>query len=147
MNTACLIAACSAASRHRATEQNYHKYSLNEQKCSTLMPNCVVRFRKYYYFELMTLTDLNTAIKKVIPSQKWAVERNFYIEDFKYPSGVNNYVKENFEYFTSSTFWQDFDEQVLTKYVVELNSMYNIAVSPTEINNYSVQFTWEVTYE
>lgn len=160
MNSACLIAACAAASR-RASEQQKNSYAQYFTKDFDLYYRVI--FRKYFYFEEMLLVTpiespcylgsvyapikFDAAIKPVkVPAKTLAVAYSFPVRASKCKNGIDNYVKENLELFTSSSVWHFSEQQAIEKYTEELRKELNIEVEP-ESFRYTTQYCWEIELE
>lgn len=160
MNSACIIAACAANGRlsteQRRKEQMYTQYFTND---FTLYYR--VKLRKYYHFEPMTLVKANyepcyvgsiyapilqseVQLNPVnVEAKSIAIEHIFSLRADKCKNGVDNYIKDNLERFTTSGVWFDSDRQALDLYVSELNRKYNIDLDINSLK-YTNQFCWEV---
>lgn len=159
MNSACIIAACAVNSRlsqeQKRREDMYTQYFTKD---FDLYYN--IRFRKYYHFERVTLVkpdyepfyvgsiyapvkyDVMLHTVEVEP-KSIVVERQFTIRASKCTNGVDNYIKDNLEYFTTSGLWFDSDRQAIDLYVNELNKKYDIDLDSSSLK-YTNQFCWEV---
>lgn len=160
MNSACIIAACAAASR-RASDQQKNNYAQYFTKDFDLYYRVV--FRKYFYFEEITLVTpiespcyfgsiyapikFDTVIKPVrVPAKTMVITYSFPVRASKCKNGIDNYVKENLELFTSSSVWCFSEQQAIDKYIQELNRELKIKVEP-ESFRYTTQYCWEIELE
>ena len=150
MNAA-LIAACATVA-HRKKELPLGK-AMRE-----LPLYYKVRFRKYYYFDALTIVTpdherlsgsvyapIKTLMLKPVrlDAKTFAVEQNFPIAAAKCTNGVDSYVKDNFERFTADYRWRSCDEDIFNKYAKELMTKYGVQAAPGSLN-YTVQYHWEV---
>lgn len=157
MNSACIIAACATSSRNaqenssdmctsyfRDTTQVYYK----------------VKLRKYYYFDSMALVtpiespyyvgsiyaplkfDVLLDTVNVEP-KTLMIEHHFYINTKECSDGIDNYIKDNMSRFTSSGIWELKDQQVINKYLSEINNKYNIELIRDSLD-FTTQYCWEV---
>ena len=160
MNSACLIAACASASR-RASEQQQNNYARYFTKDFDMYYR--VTFRKYFYFEEMFLVTpiespcyfgsiyapvkFDTVIKPIrVPTKTLAVAYSFPVRASKCPNGIDAYVRENLERFTTSTIWFNSDKEALDKYISELRNDFNIDADPSSFK-YTTQFCWDIELE
>ena len=160
MNNACIVAACAVNGRLSA-EQKRKENMYNQYLTSDFNLYYRVKLRKYYHFEPMTLVKANyepcyvgsiyapilqsevqlTPVK--VAAKSIAVEHIFSLRADKCTNGVDNYIKENLERFTTSCVWFDSDRQAVDLYVTELNKRYNIDLDPKSLK-YTNQYCWEV---
>lgn len=159
MNSACIIAACAAngrlSSEQRRKEDMYTQYFTKDFEFYYK-----VRLRKYYHFEPMTLVTpidapcyvgsiyapvkFDVMLSPVhIEARSIAVEQIFSVRADKCKNGVDNYIKDNLERFTTSNVWFDSDRQAVDLYITELNKRYDIDLDPKALK-YTNQFCWEV---
>lgn len=154
MNSACIIAACAAASR--AAQQSNKK--ANVSAVNNIEIYYKVKLRKYYYFDAMTLVSfvdncytgsiyapvITPYFKPVkVPARTVAVEHIFTVPASKCPKGIDHYIKENLKTFDESPIWKSYDNQVIFKYIDELNEELRIDLDPSSLT-YKSQFCWEV---
>jgi hypothetical protein len=161
MNSACIIAACAANGRATTTKQSHNNYAHYFTKDFELY--YVIKLRKYYHFEPMTLVTpeespcyigsiyapvkLDVMLKPVFLDAKTiAIEHQFSIRADKCVGGVDDFVKNNLERLTTSGVWYDSDDQVLNKYISEINRKYNIDLDRSSLK-YTNQFCWEIEPE
>lgn len=154
MNSACIIAACAAASR--AAQQSKTNSHFSDGKGFEVYYK--VKLRKYYHFEAMTLVSfvdnyytgsiyapiVTPYFKPVkIPARTMAIEEVFSVAASKCPEGIDKYIKANLETFDESPLWKLNDNNVILKYVSELNQELTIDLDPSSLK-YTSQFCWEV---
>lgn len=154
MNSACIIAACAAASR--AAQQSNKK--VNDNAGANLEIYYKVKLRKYYYFDAMTLVSfvdnyytgsiyapvITPYFKPVkVPARTVGIEHVFTVPASRCPNGIDRYIKENLKTFDESPIWKSYDNKVIFKYIDELNEEFKIDLDPSSLT-YKSQFCWEV---
>ena len=161
MNSACIIAACAASGRAAKAKQSHTSYAHYFTRDFELY--YVVKLRKYYHFEPVTIVTpeespcyvgsiyapvkLDVMLKPVFLEAKTiAIEHKFSIKDKYCVGGVENFVKNNLERLTTSSVWYSSDDRALDKYVSEINRKYNIDLDQSSLK-YTNQFCWEIEPE
>lgn len=151
MNSACLIAACTANARARSKEE----------------PECIsakelyykVTLRKYYRFDSMSLAVFtahayekaltDSAIVSVpiaaitVEARSAAAQQSFSIGYSKCSNGIDTYIKENLRQLTSSADWLELDSQVVADYIKWVDITYGIKI-PVDTVLYTTEYYWEV---
>jgi hypothetical protein len=155
MNSATIIAACAVSARRR-NSANYTQYFTKDFEFYY-----VVKLRKYYHFEPMTLVKANyepcyvgsiyapilqsdvqiTPVR--IEAKTVGVEKIFTVYSKNCPNGIDNYVEENIDRYVESGVWAMTDREVLYTYIDELNKKYNIELDKDSLK-YTTQYCWEV---
>lgn len=154
MNSACIIAACAAASR---ANQNNNSYSyVTGGKGFEVYYK--VKLRKYYHFKDMILLSfvddfytgsiyapvLTHYYKPVrVPMKTVAIEHVFTVPSSKCTNGIDNYIKENLDAISKSDIFAYYDDKVINEYRSDLNKELKIDVDPSSFS-YTSQFCWEV---
>lgn len=139
MNSACIIAACAAASR--AAQRSDKKANGNARNNIEIYYK--VKLRKYYYFDEMTLV-ITPYFKPVkVPARTVGIEHVFTVPASRCPNGIDRYIKENLKTFDESSLWKSYDNKVIFKYIDELNEEFRIDLDPSSLT-YKSQFYWEV---
>lgn len=150
MNAA-LIAACAA----NACRRNKNKNSISVAGSEIYYK---VKIRKYYYFDAVTIVTpdhmrysgsiyapIETLMLKPVqlPATTFAVEQAFTVAASKCVNGIDAYVKDNFEYFTSTRLWLTSDNDTFEKYAAKIAKEYGVEVKQGSLH-YTTQFHWEV---
>ena len=153
MNNACLIAACAAASRRNQNPRLYTTYI--DFKDNTYYK---VNFRMYLHFNPIMIVCpeeegyvgsyfapvLTNFIKTVqLESKTIAQQHSFMINSKKCKNGIDKYIENNLESFTGSTIWNLYRNEIIDKYVTDINRKYNIELDKSSVD-YSIQFVYEV---
>lgn len=121
----------------------------------------VIKLRKYYYFEPMTLVKANyepcyigsiyapilhsdvllTPVK--VDAKTVVVEKMFTVWAKNCPNGIDKYIEENLDRYAESGVWYMSDREVLYTYKEELDKKFNIELDKDSIK-YTTQYCWEV---
>lgn len=161
MVSACLIAACASGGNTLTEEQKRKESMYNQYLTPDFDLYYIVKLRKYYHFEPMTLVKANyepcyvgsiyapilqseVQLNPVkVEAKSITVEHTFSLRADKCKNGVDNYIRDNLDRYTESGIWYTSDREAIDLYVTELNKRYNIDLDPKSLT-YTNQFCWEV---
>ena len=119
-----------------------------------------VTFRKYYHFEpievITSRDDLcnllySGIIPQVdcmlytvqVPADSIFVAHTFSVAASKCKDGIDKYIKDNLDRFETSDVWDNSDNEILSKYISDINRRYDIELD-IKAPIYTNQFCWEV---
>ena len=87
---------------------------------------------------------LTNFIKTVQLEPKTVMQQHsFMINRKKCNGGIDKYIKNNLESFTGSTIWNLYSNEIIDKYLSDINRKYNIILTESSLD-YSIQYIWEI---
>ena len=152
MNAA-LIAACAANAVRRQSNTNTNYFPVKAELTYK------VAFRKYYDFKELTIVTPDHEstccplfapvttmwLRPVkLPARTFAVEQVFYVSSTNCPNGIDRYITDNYDFFTASDKWQDYDNTTFERYAKELSRKYNVTATKGSLL-FDTKFHWEVS--
>ena len=138
--SAALIAAC-ATNSMSSTPSPYEVVTYSEKRRTYYL----VEFRLYYHFNsTFIVQSVNGMLNPVrVPGTTMGVSHIFSVDSKKCVDGIEKYIEDNRERFENSKVWETRKEEMISKYVKQLEKTYNIKIVESNLD-ITPQYCWHL---
>lgn len=157
ISTAPIIAAVTALSRQRKKQdENNSEYINNKDYLYKISFNLYLEFlptKSVQHFTPEFLTKEESEIKKsantkivTIPDKSLCCNKIFIVYDSEVKGRISDYIRKNYEGFTSPIIWQPIKEEMIAMYLDWAETEYGIILERKNIK-FNEKFTWNIQFD
>lgn len=152
-----IIAAVTAASKQRKKQDENNSGCINNKDyLYKILFKLYLEFpsiKSVKPFTPKSLTKEESEIKNLanikivtIPDKSLCCNKIFTVYDSEVKGGISNYIRNNYEGFTSPIIWQPIKEEMIAMYLDWVETEYGIILERKNIK-FNEKFTWDIQFD